>query len=439
MEARADSGERITFVIERGAGRVLVAGEPVSLPPKEFRLLLELADAPGEARPAADLIEAVWGPNSQMAGNDVYWLVWKLRRRIGDDGREHKILTNRKGHGYLIDPAVAELSVVDVLTGDPSPPVPGLGSPATEPPSSTWQTQVEPTESVLAGTNLGRESGTFDPVAPVAGAGNESAPSGGAALDHDPGRGALPLGPPHDQRRSGLRRYLVAAALVVTAAAAGVAARSIISGPTGTPSDDTPRADVETAPPERRDPPGRSRPRDGRPQPDKRTPKTREPSGGGGPVVAAAPPAPTAPSHGSGAESTVEAQPRPHVKRAPKPQPSELPPPPTRYLYHLYNPENGDHFVTTDGAAVTEHEAKGYEGGAIGRVYVTPEKATKAIALNKGSAFVFADAAPKTDPASGTAPLWLAKSDGDFFYTTSESEASQDGWSASLIGYVRTL
>ncbi|MDQ3964612.1 MAG: winged helix-turn-helix domain-containing protein [Actinomycetota bacterium] len=438
MEARAESGERISFVIERGAGRVLVADEPVELPPKEFRLLLELADAPGEARPAADLIEAVWGPNSQMSGNDVYWLVWKLRRRIGDGSREHKILTNRKGHGYLIDPGVAELAVVDVLPADPPPAVPGLDS--TELPSSTGGTEGERTESALAGADLARESGTFDPVAPVAGAGNRSASSGEPAVDDDLDRGALPLRSPQDPRRSGLRRHLVAAALVVAAAAAGVAARSITSGPTDPPSDDTPRAAVETTPPERRDHQERTRPRARQLQPDRGTAKTQEPSsGGGGPAVAAAPPAATAPSRGSGAESTVEAQPRPHVKRAPKPQAPQLPPPPTRYLYHLYNSENGDHFVTTDGGAVTEHEAKGYEGGAIGRVYVSPEKATKAIALNKGSAFVFAGAAPKTEPASSTLPLWLAKSEGDFFYTTSESEASQDGWSATLIGYVRTL
>jgi DNA-binding winged helix-turn-helix (wHTH) protein len=438
MEARADSGERISFVIERGAGRVLVAGEPVPLPPKEFRLLLELAEAPGEARPATDLIEAVWGPNSQMSGNDVYWLVWKLRRRIGDGDREHKILANRKGHGYLIDPGVTELTVVDVLPSDPLPAIPGLDSPATELPSIPEHAETERTDFALAGADLARESGTFDPVAPVAGAG-ASAASEGTAVDDDLDRGALPLEPRQDPRRSGLRRHLVAAALVVAAAAAGVAARSITSGPTDPPSDDRPRAAVETAPSERRDHPERTRPRDRQPKPDKGPAKTQEPSGGGRPVVAAAPPAATAPSHGSGAESTVEAQPRPHVKRAPKPQAPQLPPPPTRYLYHLYNSENGDHFVTTDGGAVTEHEAKGYEGGAIGRVYVTPEKATKAIALNKGSAFIFADNAPKTEPASSTLPLWLAKSEGDFFYTTSESEASQDGWSATLIGYVRAL
>lgn len=436
MEARADSGQRISFVIERGAGRVLVAGEAIPLPPKEFRLLLELADAPGEARPAADLIEEVWGPDSQMAASDVYWLVWKLRQRIGDDERPRKILANRKGHGYLIDPAVAELAVIDVLPEGPSSAGSRLDFPAAERSSSTGPSDDEETDFVPTGADSRLEAGAFDPVAPVTSGGKDAASPGGP--DNHLGPHGLPLPPPpQDSRRTARRRRLVAAVLVVAAGAAGAAARSISTDRTGSPPERRHTA-VETAEPKRVDPPEPRRPRRTEPKPDKGPAKTRRPSGGGGAVVAAAPPATMAPSSGSRTNTTVEAQPRPQVKRAPKTRPPELPPPPTRYLYHLYNSKNGDHFVTTDGAAVTEHEAKGYEGGAIGRVYVTPERATKAIALNKGSAFVFADAAPKTDPASTTLPLWLAKSEGDFFYTTSESEASQDGWSATLIGYVRT-
>ena len=123
----------------------------------------------------------------------------------------------------------------------------------------------------------------------------------------------------------------------------------------------------------------------------------------------------------------------------PRPRPVALPPPPTRYLYHLYNSENGDHLVTTDGGVVTEHEARGYEGGAIGRVYVSQEKDTFAIPTNFGTAYVFAHASPKTDPGSSVVALWLAQKDGDFFYTTSKAEASKDGWTVSASGYVRSL
>lgn len=404
MEARAGSGGRIPFVIERAAGRVLVDGRAVPLPPKEFRLLLELAEAPGEAQAAVDLVEAVWGPHSQMSGNDVYWLVWKLRQRIGDDGRRRKILANRKGHGYLIDLEVADLVAVDVLPNETAP---------TDSASAAGVASPEQPDGTPFAVAVAGEAGAFDPVAP------------------------LPARRPWTLRQSTRRRWLVAASLVVTAGVAGAAARSLTADPVVAPSERS-RVGLETPQPEGLDPrkPKRQQRADARPD---KGPRDKRPRGnGGGPVVAAAPPAP-APPYDSAAEATLDSRPRSEVKRAPKPQPPELPPPPTRYLYHLYNSENGDHFVTTDAAAVTEHEAKGYAGGAVGRVYVTPEKGTKALALNKGSAFIFGDAAPETDPASTTAPLWLAKSEGDFFYTTSKSEASQDGWSATLIGYVRTL
>lgn len=422
MEARAGSGGRIPFVIERGAGRVLVDGRAVPLPPKEFRLILELAEAPGEARAAVDLVEAVWGSHSQMSGNDVYWLIWKLRQRIGDDGRRRKILANRKGHGYLIDLGTADLSVVDVLPGE-------AGSADSTSPADGVSGGEAFDRIGVASTPAG-EAGAFDPVAPVASAEadrREPVPAGPS----------LPAGSARTSGPNARLRWLVAASLVLAAGVAGATARSLTSDPVAAPPQEGPIV-PETPEPERLDPGAPKRHLRAEGRREKEPDRVQRPGSTGDPVVAAPPPA-AAPSLESGTGEAVGAQPKPSVKRDPKPQPPALPPPPTRYLYHLYNSENGDHFVTTDAAAVTEHEAKGYVGGPVGRVYVTPEKGTKAIALNKGSAFVFADGAPETDPASTTAPLWLAKSEGDFFYTTSKSEASQDGWSATLIGYVRTL
>ena len=123
-----------------------------------------------------------------------------------------------------------------------------------------------------------------------------------------------------------------------------------------------------------------------------------------------------------------------------KPPPAPLPPAPTRYLYHLVNEQTGDHFVTTDGNTASEYEAKGYEGGAIGRIYSYQEDGTRAITTDAGTAYVFISSSPKTEPASKAIGLWYStNNDGDFFYTTSESEAKQAGWSGSLIGYVRSL
>jgi hypothetical protein len=117
-----------------------------------------------------------------------------------------------------------------------------------------------------------------------------------------------------------------------------------------------------------------------------------------------------------------------------------FPPAPTNYLYLLYNEKTGDHLVTTDGGVASEYEGKGYHGGAIARVYTYAEKDTKAITTNGGTAYVFASASPKTEPESRTLSLYYSSDgEGDFFYTTSQSEASQEGWQSSLVGYVRTL
>jgi hypothetical protein len=126
-------------------------------------------------------------------------------------------------------------------------------------------------------------------------------------------------------------------------------------------------------------------------------------------------------------------------KKDQEPAPT-LPPAPTRYLYHLVNPETGDHFVTTDSATASEQEARGYEGGAIARIYTYREDNTKAITTNHGTAYIFIGSAPKTEPASTTVALWYSTNDaGDFFYTTNEVQAKQSGWTGSIIGYARAL
>ena len=432
MEANRGASGRVSVIIERGAGRVFVDGREVALPPNEFRLLLTLAEAPGEAASATELIQAVWGPDSGMSSNDLYWIVWKLRGRIGDEDRPKRVVANRKGHGYLIDLSVADLVVVDVAGTDLIAPVtqnpesadeadqdgdPVPGADEGDPPGS--ETLGEGVNS-FAGS-LASEDGTISPASQVLGAASRAATA--------------------EENARRRRRLLLAACLVTVACAAGFTARSLLTTPPPSPKQPG-FAQAEPSPDRDKNPGTREKQRERQPASTRKKPHDkpdRAPSSGGGGPVAAAPLLGTAPPTGGFSTGPGGAQPGPKVKRVTKPPAPDLPPPPTRYLYHLYNPENGDHLVTTDGGVVTEHEAKGYEGGAIGRVYVTQEKDTFAIPTNFGTAYVFAHASPKTDPASPVVALWLAQKDGDFFYTTSKSEASKDGWSASPSGYVRTL
>jgi DNA-binding winged helix-turn-helix (wHTH) protein len=394
-------------------------GREVALPPNEFRLLLTLAEAPGEAASAAELIEAVWGPHSVMSSKDLYWIVWKLRGRIGDEHRPKKVVANRKGHGYLIDLSVADLVVVDVVGTDLIAPV------TQDPPPGADEHDPAGPETLGEGVgsfagSLASEDGTISPASQVLG-----------------GASRVPTA---EEDAATRRRLLLAACLVAVACAAGFTARSLVTDPPAPPKQPG-FAQAEPSPNASSSPDKRDRQREPQPASTRKKPggrSGRTPSrGGGAPAVAAPLPATAPPSGSSG--PVGGGQPGPKTNPARKPAAPDLPPPPTRYLYHLYNPENGDHLVTTDGGVVTEHEAKGYEGGAIGRVYVAQEKDTFAIPTNFGTAYVFAHASPKTDPASPVVALWLAQKDGDFFYTTRKSEASKDGWSASPSGYVRAL
>jgi DNA-binding winged helix-turn-helix (wHTH) protein len=453
MEAKVGR-DRISLVVEPKSATVIVAGRRIALPAKQFALMRELTADPGAALEASELIARVWEGRPGMTSSDLHALVWRLRRRIGDTGSEPQVIVNRKGLGYLIDIEAVEVTVMEGPGGRPGPASTAAGEDAAEPrfdveaptsdPSPRLDQRVaavveraEPdtggSPAPAARVRSAREEGAVDPMAPIGGAASEVPTSGSREVDarHEAVRPAMYFG------GKSLRWWIAAAAVVLAVGAVGFLG-GLVTSETPEADDGAIAAEPEpTASPPQADP-GRRPPKDKSRRPSRSQPPSNPGGGSGasGAGVAAAPPVAAPAPHTAPPAASAPRQHKPPPKR----QPVALPPPPTRYLYHLYNAENGDHFVTTDGGAVTEHEAKGYEGGAIARVYVAPEKDTKAIALNYGSAFIFIDAAPKTNPASTTVALWLAKNNaGDFFYSTSDSEASQGEWSASLIGYVRTL
>ena len=97
-------GERASsLTLEPGTGTVLVDGARVKLPPKGFVLLAELANQPGDALPPEELIARIWPETPGMTSQDLYWVVWQVRKLIGDDKRKTKLLGHRRGFGYLID------------------------------------------------------------------------------------------------------------------------------------------------------------------------------------------------------------------------------------------------------------------------------------------------------------------------------------------------
>lgn len=106
MPATAD--RRLTFgAVAVDLERMLVTrrGQPVELTPIEFRLLRHLVSQP--ARPASreQLIEAIWGYDSDL-GNDrtVDVHMRHLRQKLEDDPSDPRWLLTVRGVGYKFEP-----------------------------------------------------------------------------------------------------------------------------------------------------------------------------------------------------------------------------------------------------------------------------------------------------------------------------------------------
>ncbi|WP_201787160.1 winged helix-turn-helix domain-containing protein [Actinoplanes sp. TFC3] len=75
---------------------------PVALSPKEYDLLLLLADDPGAVVDRRRILDEVWGPSFFGPGKTLDFHVASLRRKLGDPGW----IENRRGVGFrLVAPA----------------------------------------------------------------------------------------------------------------------------------------------------------------------------------------------------------------------------------------------------------------------------------------------------------------------------------------------
>lgn len=83
--------------------KVLVAGQPVSLTPTEFALLIHFARHPGRVFSRNELLETVWGYDfpGDLRTVDVH--VRRLRQKIEADPANPMMITTRFGIGYVLN------------------------------------------------------------------------------------------------------------------------------------------------------------------------------------------------------------------------------------------------------------------------------------------------------------------------------------------------
>lgn len=384
-----------SLVIELAARTAIVDGKRVELPPTEFALLAALAARPGEVISHKSLIEAAFPDSEWMSSVDLHWRIWNVRKLIGDQDREHKIVGNRRGVGYFIDLPPA---AVDVLEGVADGAI-RLDEPAEAPAEAPADSTVTIEQ---ASTSVAETDGALEPAM----------------------QAQIP------QRRPSVRpaAVLVAATVAVSLLGGSWAAGSWLSqrgrATHSAPQDST--AGTVTVP-------GETKP--------ERTNKKRHQEKGGdnkarsssGAFTAAAPSANT--STATNQQTKTGSKTGSGQDQQPAPPP---PPQPDAQLYHLYNPDSGDHYMTTISSTANQKQAAGYQLSTEGRVFSEHEEGTVAITLDSGTAFVYrdSDSAPR---GIDVTTLYRLTKDGDFFYSTSTSQANEaqaDGWARSTVGYV---
>lgn len=102
-QPHATQGEHSThgeLDIDRRRARVSRRGVPVELTPKEYRLLLALADDPGRAFSRRQLIDAAFGYDADLLERTVDVHIANLRRKIEPDPTRPTHLLTVKGVGY---------------------------------------------------------------------------------------------------------------------------------------------------------------------------------------------------------------------------------------------------------------------------------------------------------------------------------------------------
>jgi two-component system KDP operon response regulator KdpE len=88
------------LIIDRERFRVLRDGEEVRLTPKEFELLIYLAQHPGRVLTHRTILKAIWGPHAVDQPEHLRVLIGTLRRKIESNSASPKYILTEPWVGY---------------------------------------------------------------------------------------------------------------------------------------------------------------------------------------------------------------------------------------------------------------------------------------------------------------------------------------------------
>jgi len=81
---------------------VVLRGQPVLLPPRQFATLAVLAKRAPSPVTYRELAEAVWGHDSPQIRQRLRWTIFVLRQRLEQDASQPCLILNRTGLGYQL-------------------------------------------------------------------------------------------------------------------------------------------------------------------------------------------------------------------------------------------------------------------------------------------------------------------------------------------------
>ncbi len=110
------------LTLDPASRRADVAGTPLDLRPREFDLLVALADSPGRAFRRNELLNRVWGPRFVGGVNTVDVHVSWLRQKLPAEARVR--ITTLRGVGYRLDELERPVQPAQVIPGVAEPAVP---------------------------------------------------------------------------------------------------------------------------------------------------------------------------------------------------------------------------------------------------------------------------------------------------------------------------
>ncbi|MFI1169592.1 response regulator [Streptomyces sp. NPDC020801] len=101
---RGARDEYAGLVIDRSALTVIKHGTPVTLPPTELRLLLQLSTSPGRVLSREQLLQTVWEHDFLGDSRIVDAAVARLRAKIEDVASRPRYVQTVRGFGYRFGP-----------------------------------------------------------------------------------------------------------------------------------------------------------------------------------------------------------------------------------------------------------------------------------------------------------------------------------------------